>query len=338
MRQLLILAAVVLMSACGNSEHNNTTNTIMNTNTSNAQVQKKQGTMEQIQFKSNEATLAGAIFYPENYEANQTYPALIVTGAWTTVKEQMPMLYAEKLAKKGFITLVFDFNGWGQSEGDNRYVEDPVRKTADIIAASDYLRSRTDVASNEVGGVGVCASSGYMVDAYAAQKLNSVALVAPWLHNPELAIQVYGGEGAVADLLALSDKAQAQFESTGELQVVTAASTTDTNTPMYQAPYYTETHRGLIPAYDNKFNIATWRPWLTYDAFKNADKLPGKILFVESEAMALPQGSAGFKALSGDKVESVNLPNVTQFDFYDQPEAVATAVNSVATFMTRELQ
>lgn len=190
MRQLLTLAAVVLMSACGNSEHNNTTNTIINTNTSNAQVQKKQGTMEQIQFKSNEATLSGAIFYPENYEANQTYPALIVTGAWTTVKEQMPMLYAEKLAKKGFITLVFDFNGWGQSEGDNRYVEDPVRKTADIIAASDYLRSRTDVASNEVGGVGVCASSGYMVDAYAAQKLNSVALVAPWLHNPELAIQV----------------------------------------------------------------------------------------------------------------------------------------------------
>lgn len=328
MRTLFILSVLALCVACGQTTKKETNSHQIETNK----------TMDKVNFQSNGNKLVGDIFYPENYDANKKYPALIVTGAWTTVKEQMPGLYAEQLAQQGFITLAFDFNGWGESEGKKRYVEDPVSKTADIEAAAAYLKTRTDVASNEVGGVGVCASSGYMVDAYAANKLNAVALVAPWLHNPALATQVYGGEESVANLLAISDKADKDFETTGENQFVTAASTTDKNTPMYQAPYYTEKDRGMIAEYDNKFNLSTWRPWLTYDAFKNAANIPGDILFVESEAMALPQGSKEFKALAGDKVKSVNIPNATQFDFYDKTEPVTIAVNSVAEYMKQALK
>ncbi|TKG89646.1 alpha/beta hydrolase [Puteibacter caeruleilacunae] len=293
--------------------------------------------MAQVTFQSNGVKLAGDIYYPENYEQGKKYPAIIVTGAWTTVKGQMPTLYAKELAKKGFITMVFDFRGWGASDGNNRYLEDPLRKTADIVAAAAYLKTQPDVAANEVGGLGVCASSGYMVKAYSEKAFKAVALVAPWLHNQEIATQVYGGEESVKNLLALSDKAAKDFEANGELQIITAASTTDKNSLMYQAPYYTEENRGLISTYDNKFNVASWRPWLTFDAIQYADKIPGQVLFVESEAMALPQGSKAFKAIAGDKVESVNLPEVSQFDFYDKPEPVEKSVNSVAAFMTKEL-
>ncbi|CAM1340979.1 alpha/beta hydrolase [Tenacibaculum amylolyticum] len=331
---LSLLTVVTIVSCSGNKKKSEseikTTSAI-----TNKKVDKK---MEKINFESNGVKLVGDVFYPENYEEGKKYPALIVTGAWTTVKEQMPKLYAQKLANKGFLTLVFDFRGWGESEGKDRYLEDPKRKTADIVAAAAYLKTRSDVATTEVGGVGVCASSGYMVEAYAENALNAVALVAPWLHNEEIATQVYGGEESVKNLLALSDKAQKNFEENGELQLITAASTTDESSLMYQAPYYTEEDRGLITAYDNKFNVASWRPWLTFDAIQYADKIPGKILFVESEAMALPQGSKAFKAIAGDKVESVNLPNVTQFDFYDKEGPVAEAVSSVASYMNKELK
>lgn len=333
----MLIAVAILFVACGKLTKKENNNETLKQVQSDAK-QKTVKTMDKVTFQSKGNKLVGDIFYPANYDENKKYPALIVTGAWTTVKEQMPGLYAKKLAKKGFITLAFDFNGWGESEGKKRYVEDPVSKTADIEAAATYLKTRNDVASNEVGGVGVCASSGYMVDAYAAKTLNAVALVAPWLHNPALATQVYGGEESVKNLLAISDKAEKHFKETGENQFVTATSTTDKNTPMYQVPYYTEKDRGMIPTYDNKFNLATWRPWLTYDAFKNADKLPGNIMFVESEAMALPQGSKEFKSIAGDKVQSVNIPNATQFDFYDKPAPVETAVNNVAAFMIKELK
>lgn len=301
-------------------------------------IAQKNITMEKINFESKGVKLVGDIFYPANYEKGEKYPAIIVTGAWTTVKEQMPILYAKKLAEKGFITMVFDFRGWGESEGDNRYLEDPIRKTEDIVAAAEYLKSRSDVASGKLGGLGVCASSGYMIKAYTENAFNSVAIVAPWLHDQEIATQVYGGAESVKGLLAVGDKAQKDFEDNGNLQIITAASTTDKNSLMFQAPYYTEENRGLIPAYDNKFNVASWRPWLTFDALQYADKLPGQVLFVESESIALPQGSKAFKAIAGEKVESVNLPGVTQFDFYDQAEPVEKSVNSVAGFMTKELK
>ncbi|MDC1105209.1 alpha/beta hydrolase [Prolixibacteraceae bacterium] len=294
--------------------------------------------MEKIHFESNGVKLTGNIFFPKNYKKNHQYPAIIVTGAWTTVKEQMPTLYAKNLAEEGYITMVFDFRGWGESEGKNRFLEDPIRKTEDIVAAAKYMRSRSDVTDNGIGGLGVCASSGYMVNAYSENALNAVALVAPWLHNEAIATPIYGGEESVKSLIALGDKAAKEFETTGELQTVVAASTTDKNSLMYQAPYYTEEDRGLIHEFDNKFNVASWRPWLTFDAIQYADKIPGKVLFVESEAMALPQGSKAFKAVAGDNVISVNLPGISQFDFYDKPVPVKQSVNSVADFMKKELK
>lgn len=46
-----------------------------------------------------------------------------------------------------------------------------------------------------------------------------------------------------------------------------------TNAVMVRAPCYTEEDRGLILAYDNKFSVASWKPWLTYDAQASADHL-----------------------------------------------------------------
>lgn len=293
--------------------------------------------MQKVNFQSKGVKLVGDIFFPTDYQKNKKYPAVVVTGAWTTVKEQMPSLYAKELAKKGFITLVFDFRGWGESDGKNRFLESPLRKTEDIVAASDYLKSRADVASTKIGGLGVCASSGYMVKAYFENAFNTIALVAPWLHNKEIATSVYGGQKSFDKLLDISDKAQKDFEKTGKIKAITAASTTDKNSLMYNVPYYTEKNRGLIKEFDNKFNLASWRPWLTFDAISYADKIPGKVLFVESEAMALPQGSKTFKDIAKDKVETISLPKVTQFDFYDKAEPVSKSVDSVAKFMKKEL-
>lgn len=294
-------------------------------------------TSKAVSFNSGDNTLVGNLILPADYDSNKKLPAIIVTGAWTTVKEQMPSTYAKELARQGFATLVFDFTGWGESAGKKRYVEDPQQKIADIKSASDFLKTQPEINPEQVGGLGVCASSGYMVKAYTDGALKSLALVAPWLHNQEIATAVYGGEGSVKNLLAASDTADKKFADTGEMEIITAASTTDDQSLMYQAPYYTEADRGLIKAFDNQFNLASWRPWLTFDAIQYADKLPNQVLFVESEDMALPQGSAAFKAIAGDNVVSVNLPETSQFDFYDQVEPVAKSVASVAEFMTETL-
>ena len=49
--------------------------------------------------------------------------------------------------------------------------------------------------------------------------------------------------------------------------------------------------------------------------------------------MGLPEGSRAFKKLARNKVKSVNLPKVNQFDFYDQQDPVSKSVESIVTFL-----
>ena len=99
--------------------------------------------------------------------------------------------------------------------------------------------------------------------------IKSLTLVAPWLHDKSIVEAVYGGEQGVAGLIQISKDAQAAETPT----ILEAASMTNENAVMYQAPYYTEADRGLIPEFDNKFNVASWAGWLTFDALKTAESL-----------------------------------------------------------------
>ena len=287
---------------------------------------------ESVSFSSDGVMLQGIIYKPRGLEGEA--PAVIVTGAWTTVKEQMPGTYARELAERGFIALAFDFTGWGESGGDRRYVEDPEVKTADIIAAADYMASRPDVAKAELSGLGICASSGYMAAAVAdSSKLSKLPLIAPWLHNPEMATGIYGGPDAAASLIELTESAEGSDEPT----ILLAASATDSNSVMFQAPYYTEEDRGLIPAFDNKFSVLSWRPWLSYNALASAEQLSKPTMMVGSSGMALPAGAAEYEKRMTAPLRKLWFGDeVSQFDFYDRTDIVTEAADAVAAFLKGE--
>ena len=292
---------------------------------------------KKVEFKSHGETLVGTLYLPDGKD--KKHPGVVVTGAWTTVKEQMPKTYAIELANRGYAALTFDFRGWGESSGKFRFVEDPQRKTEDIIEAVNFLATQPEIESNKIAGLGICASSGYMAAAYTKNnKLKSVALIAPWLHNEEMATAVYGGKEAVSGLIKAADQAEAEFKKTGKLTTAVAASSTDKNSIMFQAPYYTQKDRGLIKEYDNKFNVASWKGWLTYNALESATKLPGKILLVGSEKIALPQGVKEYAKLGGKNVIQANLGTYNQFEFYDVKSAVSEASDKVASHFNSELK
>ena len=292
----------------------------------------------EVTFESNNQTLVGNLYLPDDYQEGTKLPGTVITGAWTTVKEQMPANYAEEMADRGYAALVFDFRNWGESGGDNRQFENPANKTEDIVAAASYLSTREEVDANKIAGLGICASSGYMAGAAAqSEDIKSVALVAPWLHDRELVNEIYGGEESVQNLVQTSREAQAKYEATGEISTVPAASQTNENAVMYQAEYYTDPDRGAIPEYVNEFNLASWEGWLTYDAMAIADNINEPVLIVHSETAAIPQGAKEFyQRLPGQK-EQLWLENTTQFEFYDSPEAIATAGNAVAEHFQQTL-
>lgn len=145
---------------------------------------------------------------------------------------------------------------------------------------------------------------------------------------------MYGGTEGVAKLIAVGRDATASPVS----KMIMAASTSDNSALMFQAPYYTETDRGLIPEYDNLFNLASWEPWLTYDAQAIAPQMSKPFAMVHSVAAAIPQGARQFYAqLKGNKSQ-LWLDNISQFDFYDRTSPVKAASDFVATHFSNTLK
>ncbi len=288
-----------------------------------------------IVFNNAGQSLHGNLYLPDSYQEGDRLPGVVVTGAWTTVKEQMPATYAAALADRGYAALVFDFRGWGESPDAAPYLEHPQRKIEDIHAAVNHMLTRPEIDPAHIAGLGICASAGYMSDtALQNSAVKSVALVAPWLHNPAIVEQVYGGSEGVTQLLEAGRTA----EQADAPVIIEAASTTNENALMYKAPYYTEADRGFIPEYDNKFNVASWEPWLTYDAISTADALQTPTLLVHSDAAAIPQGAKEYARRMGDNATTLWLDDVTQFDFYDREDAVETAVDAAVEHFRRTLR
>lgn len=165
-----------------------------------------------VSFENQGVTLSGTLYLPDGHDGTPL-PTVVVTGAWTSVQEQMPANYAREMAERGFAAFTFDFRGWGKS-GDLpqnvRFVESPEAKTEDISRAFEFVATLPEVDARRINGLGICASAGYMVDAVSGNPLvQRVGLVAPWLQNEEIVEAVYGGTEGVTGLIAMSREAEA---------------------------------------------------------------------------------------------------------------------------------
>lgn len=280
-------------------------------------------------FENEGATLSGTLYVPDDHDGS-ALPTVIVTGAWTTVEEQMPSLYAREMVERGFAAVTFDFRGWGKSgdlPGGIRFEENPDAKISDIRAAIEAIGQLPQVDADLIHGLGICASAGYMVDATSGnENIRSVGLIAPWLQDATIVETVYGGEDGVAGLKAVADAAE---QAGGE--IITAAGPAGTEgVLMAMDGYYADPNRGAIPAYDNQWNNTGWAHWLTYYPVESAGAFDKPLAIVHSQAAAIPQGVQAFLNAYAGQATLQWLEDVTQFDFYDNPEDVERAADTVA--------
>lgn len=297
--------------------------------------------VKEVTFESQGETLVGNLYLPDDYVAGQELPGVVVTGSWTSVKEQMSGLYAKNLADRGFAALAFDFRNFGESGGDVRALESPTLKIEDIQAAATFLPTLPEVADNQVGGLAVCASAGYMAHAIAnGAPLQSFVTVAAWFHDEATAREIYTPE-RYDQLLSASRAAEADYDTHGTVHYTVAATNNediDLAAMRWADPsfYYTNPERGAIPEYDNRFPVMAWEEWLTFDALAAADGINIPYLMLHGDQMALPDNAQAF-------YDTVPAPKTlawvdgAQMDYYDQPELVNNAVDQVVEHFQQTL-
>lgn len=108
--------------------------------------------VEDVRFHSGPAVLAGTLKSPDT--GSGPFPAIVQGPGWlglAAANAYKP--YHEALVAAGFVVLVFDYRGFGDSTGDASYL-DPMTQVADWQAAVTYLETRTEVDGRRIGAFG----------------------------------------------------------------------------------------------------------------------------------------------------------------------------------------
>jgi len=116
---------------------------------------------ENVSFLSRNYKLAAHLYRPVPGSPDRQGAAIVICHPWTSIKEQSPRNYARVLTSGGFTCLAYDAAYQGESEGEPRNLEDPYQRVEDIKSAVTYLVGLSDVDSDKIGVLGICASGGY---------------------------------------------------------------------------------------------------------------------------------------------------------------------------------
>ena len=146
---------------------------------------------EQVRFYSHGSALAGTLMLPDGPSAERSVAAVVQGPGWLGLRDaKLYQPYHDALLGAGIAVLVFDYRGFGDSEGDATYL-DPRTQVEDYISAATYLETRPEVDPRRLGAFGSGGTGGGNAIMAAALDPRYKAMVAQvpisdgrdWLHR-----------------------------------------------------------------------------------------------------------------------------------------------------------
>ena len=272
-------------------------------------------------------TLAADVYKPKN--ASGKLAAIAVSGPFGAVKEQSSGIYAQELAKRGFLTIAFDPSFTGESSGEPRYVASPDINTEDFQAAVDYLISRDDVDADKIGICGICGWGGFALNA-AAIDTRVKATVASTMYDMTrvTANGYFDQEDSAAKRhekrVAMNSQRIEDFRSGTYKLGGGVVDPLPADAPQFVKDYYDhyKTPRGYHPRSLNSnggWNITSSLSFLNAKLLAYADEIESAVLVIHGEkAHSRYFGETAFKKLKGDNKELMIIPGASHCDLYDQ--------------------
>ena len=113
-----------------------------------------------VEWKSNGTTVRGHLYLPEGAGP---HPVVVMAGGWCYVKELVQPEYAQIFAGSGVAALVFDYRGFGTSDGEPRQHIDPDAQIEDYKNAISWVETRPELDMERIGIWGISYSGGHVL-------------------------------------------------------------------------------------------------------------------------------------------------------------------------------
>ena len=281
-------------------------------------------------------TLAADMYVPE--DAVGSLPAIAVCGPFGAVKEQCSGLYAQTMAERGFLTIVFDPSFTGESGGTPRYMASPDINTEDFQAAVDFLSIQDNVDTDKIGIIGICGWGGLALNAAALDTRIRATVASTMYDMTRVAANGY---------FDAADSEEARYETKKALN---AARTEEYRTGEYSraggclplpvpedAPFYvkdySEYYKGR--AYHARslnsnegWNTIGQMSFMNQPILKYSNEIRSAVLVMHGEkAHSFYFGKDAFDAMVRDSKYTVNkeflvIPGAVHTDLYDNLDVI----------------
>jgi len=290
-----------------------------------------------VTFLSEGIKLAGNVYIPENYKEGKKLPAIIFITPATGVKEQVAGVYAKKLAEKGFITLAFDHQSYGESEGEPRTTENIFKKSEDIRSAVSFMRSLEQVDKNRIGATGICAGGGYIIQtAVGERRINAVATVSGTLMFKGN-VAAAGGEA----ILKMAGEARQKYDETGEVTYIPiiAEPNAESNSFVREAYEYYINNQDKYPTWKNQVDASAFANLAAFDIKDIVSSLtPTPVLFIAgTNAVTGPLSQNAFDNANEPK-ELFWVDRATHISMYYNEEHINQASEKLDEFFQEKLK
>ncbi|MCS4912622.1 alpha/beta hydrolase [Staphylococcus aureus] len=295
--------------------------------------------MKKVNFKSNNLNVVANMYFPENFDENNQYPAIVVNHPAGGVKEQTAGLYAERLATLGYVTMAYDASYQGESEGQPHNLENPSSRVEDVRAAVDYFNTLDFIDDSRIGALGICAGGGYTIKAAQTEKRIKAVVGISAADIGQNFRKGWTGNQDEKDINPLLEQVaeQRKAEANGAPQklvgFVPEEPTEDMDQETKDGWEYYRTPRAQHERSINQFPFISFDRIIEFTAFDLVDKLLTQpVLFIAgSEAGTLWQSENAYKrALEPKDIHIVEGAN--HFDMYDKEPFVTEAVEKMNSF------
>lgn len=347
----LILTAVALLGAAGISAADSIQGkeTEMNSIANDTRIFKIDPAVraQDIRFRNRFGIeLAGHLYLPKGVDPAKKYAAIAVSGPFGAVKEQSSGLYAQELARRGFVTLAFDPSFTGESSGEPRFVASPDLNTEDFSAAVDCLSLLPYVDAEKVGILGICGWGGFALNAAANDpRIKGTAAVTMYDMSRVSANGYFDSMNADGryeqrrQLCAqrLQDAKSGKYETAGGVPDVLPA-----DAPQFVRDYfaYYKTPRGYHARSLNSnqgWNKTSTLAFLNAPLLTYSSEIRSACLLIHGEkAHSRYFSEDAFKKLTGDNKELLIVPGASHVDLYDNFEKIP--FDKLEQFYTRYLK
>ena len=299
-----------------------------------------------VTYKLNGIEISANIYTPVNYDPLKHYPAVVVAHPNGGVKEQVAGLYAQRLAEKGYMTIVADASYQGASGGLPRNVDKPANRIEDIRGMADFITHYAGVDASRLGLLGICGGGGYALKAAQTDK-RFKALATLSMFNSGLVRRngfMNSGLSTIQQRLKQASEARAQEAAGGE--VLYAADTKTTDEMADKMPfdlyreghyYYNRTH--AHPNSTFRYTMSSLLDLMEFDAATNMDLINQPLLMMAgSKADTYYMTDSAFNLATGTKEKELFLiTGATHIQTYYVPEYVDQAMNKLNGFFGKFL-